>query len=165
RKQFFSHWDFGFNMSWELDFWGRIRRAVEANADALDASVADYDDVLITLLGDVAANYVQLRTIQKRIEYAKANVELQRQTLVLAEARFKANVNNELDMDQARSTLAQTEAQIPELEIGLRQASNRLCVLLGMPPAALREKLDAAPIPTAPPDVVVGVPADLLRRR
>ena len=109
-KQFFSQWDFGFNMSWELDFWGRIRRAVEANADALDASVADYDDVLVTLLGDIAANYVQLRTIQKRIEYAKANVELQRQTLVLAEARFKANVNNELDMDQARSTLGTVAA-------------------------------------------------------
>jgi NodT family efflux transporter outer membrane factor (OMF) lipoprotein len=164
-RQFFSQWDFGFNLSWEIDFWGRIRRAIEANADELDASVADYDDVLVTLLGDVAANYVQLRTLQKQIEYATANVELQRQTLVLAEARFKADAENELDTDQAKSTLGQTDALIPELEISLRQTSNRLCILLGMPPAALREKLEPASIPTAPPDVVVGVPADLLRRR
>ena len=164
-RQFFSTWDFGLNLSWELDFWGRIRRAIEANADDLDASVADYDDVLVTLLGDVASNYVELRTLEKRIEYARSNVELQRQTLTIAEARFKANVNNELDADQARSTLTQTEAEIPELEISLRQTSNRLCVLLGIPPEALREKLGSAAIPTAPPEAIVGIPADLLRRR
>ncbi len=165
-QQFFSTWDYGFNLSWELDFWGRIRRAIEANADNLDASVADYDDVLVTLLGDVATNYVQLRTLQQQIEYTKANAELQRQTLTLAQARFKAGVGvGELDVDQAQSTLSETEAQIPELEIGLRQTSNRLCILLGMPPEALQEKVGPAPIPTAPPEAVVGVPADLLRRR
>ena len=92
-------------------------------------------------------------------------MELQRQTLVIAEARFKANVNNELDVDQARSTLEQTEAQIPELEISLRQTNNRLCILLGIPPEELRAKMGPAPIPTAPAEVAVGIPADLLRRR
>ena len=74
-------------------------------------------------------------------------------------------MNDELDADQARSTLNQTEAQIPELEIGLQQTSNQLCILLGMPPAALREKWNRRPIPTAPPEAAVGIPADLLRRR
>ncbi|HVS35850.1 MAG TPA: efflux transporter outer membrane subunit [Gemmataceae bacterium] len=166
-RQFFSQWDYGFNLSWELDFWGRIRRAIEANADDLSASVANYDDVLVTLLADVATDYVQLRTLQKQIEYARANADLQRETLNVAEARFKGGIGTvgELDVDQARSTLGQTEAEIPELEIQLQQTSDRLCVLLGMPPEALREKLAAEAIPAAPPDAIVGVPADLLRRR
>ncbi len=164
-KPFFDQWDFGFTLNWELDFWGRFRRAIESNAAALDASVEDYDDVLVTLLGDVAANYVQLRTLQKRIEVAKANVELQRQTLVLTEARFKAGTTSELDVYQARSTLEQTEAQIPELEISLRQANNQICILLGIPPEELQAKLGPGPIPIAPPEVAVGIPADLLRRR
>src|SRR5207253_10399222 len=80
-KRFFSQWDYGFNLAWELDFWGRFRRAVEAANASLDASVEDYDAVLVTLLGDVAANYVQLRTFQQRIQYTEANVQLQRETL------------------------------------------------------------------------------------
>ena len=164
-KPFFDQWDYGFTLNWELDFWGRFRRAIESNSDTLDASVEDYDDTLVTLLGDVATNYVQLRTLQKRIEVAKANVELQRQTLVLTDARFKAGTTSELDVYQARSTLEQTEAQIPELEIGLRQANNQICILLGIPPEELQEKLGPGPIPTAPPEVCLGIPADLLRRR
>jgi NodT family efflux transporter outer membrane factor (OMF) lipoprotein len=131
----------------------------------LDASVENYDSMLVTLLGDVANNYDQLRTTEQRIKYAKENVELQRQTLTLVDARFKAGTVSELDLDQAKSTLAQTEATIPELEISLRQFNNQLCILLGIPPEELRAKLGSAPILTAPPDVVVGIPADLLRRR
>ena len=164
-NQFYSQWNIGFGLNWELDFWGRFRRAVEADAASLDASVANYDDVLVTLLGDVATNYVQLRTLEARIKYTNDNVQLQRETTLLAEARVKANVLNELDLDQSRSTLAQTEGQIPELEISLRQTNNRLCILLGIPPEELKAKIGSAPIPTAPPDVAVGIPADLLRRR
>jgi len=119
----------------------------------------------VTLLGDVAANYVQLRTLQKRIEVAASNVQLQRETLILADARFKAGTTSELDVYQARSTLEQTEAEIPELEISLRQANNQLCILLGIPPEELQAKLGAGQIPTAPPEACVGIPADLLRRR
>lgn len=161
----FSQWDYGFGLGWELDFWGRFRRAIEANEATLGASIADYDDVLVTLLGDVANNYVQYRTLEQQIAYANYNVDLQRQTLTIVEARFRAGTTGELDVHQSRSTLAQTEAGIPELEISLRQAANRLCVLLGMPPEDLRARLGAAPIPTAPTDVAVGIPADLLRRR
>jgi NodT family efflux transporter outer membrane factor (OMF) lipoprotein len=164
-KRFFSQWDSGFNLAWELDFWGRFRRAVEGSADSLDASVENYDSVLVTLLGDVATNYAQMRITEQRIRYAQQNVELQRQTLTLVKARFDAGTVSELDLDQARSTLAQTEATIPELEITLRQFNNQLCILLGIPPEELRAKLGPAPILTAPPQVAAGIPADLLRRR
>jgi NodT family efflux transporter outer membrane factor (OMF) lipoprotein len=164
-RSFFSQWDYGFSLAWEIDFWGRFRRALEVADRTLDASVEDYDDVLVTLLSDVATNYVLLRTFQQQIEYVKSNVRLQRRTLKLAIARFKGGTTSELDVAQAQSNLYQTEAQVPELEIQARRAANRLCVLLGMPPVDLAAKLGAAPIPKAPPEVCVGVPADLLRRR
>jgi NodT family efflux transporter outer membrane factor (OMF) lipoprotein len=164
-KRFYDQWDFGFNLSWELDFWGRFRRAVEADAATLDASVENYDDVLVTLLGDVATNYVNLRTFEQRIKYAQDNVRIQKETLDISVARRKAGTVSELDVVQARSTLEQTQATIPELEIGLRQAVTQLCILLGIPPEDLRAKIGQGPIPTAPPEVAAGIPADLLRRR
>jgi NodT family efflux transporter outer membrane factor (OMF) lipoprotein len=164
-KRWYGQWDLGFNLSWELDFWGRFRRAVEADAASLDASVENYDDVLVTLLGDVATNYAQMRITEQRIKYAQENVKLQRETLAIVEARFRRGTTSKLDLAQARSTLEQTEATIPELEISLRQFNNQLCILLGMPPEELRAKLGAGPIPTAPVEAAVGIPADLLRRR
>jgi len=164
-QRYFDQWQFGFNMAWELDFWGRLRRAVESADARLSASVEEYDDVLVTLLGDVATNYVQARVAQEQIELVRENVELQRQILKIAEARFEAGRVSELDVDQARSTLAQTEAQIPVLEIVLRRAQNRLCVLMGMPPQRLEERIGQRTIPSPPSHVVVGIPAQLLARR
>jgi NodT family efflux transporter outer membrane factor (OMF) lipoprotein len=163
--RFFDQWDYGFNLDWELDFWGRFRRAIESQSDALDASVADYDAALITLLSDVATDYTQMRTFEQRIAYAKQNVKIQQDTLDIVEARFKASTISELDVDQARSTLNATQAAVSELEIGLRQAQNALCTLLGIPPEDLMLRIGHASIPTAPADVVLGIPADLLRRR
>jgi NodT family efflux transporter outer membrane factor (OMF) lipoprotein len=165
EKRFFNQWTYGFSLAWELDFWGRFRRAIEAGTDTLDASVENYDAALVTLLGDVATNYVQYRTLEQRIAYARSNVELQRQTVTIVEARFKAGRTTALDLDQAHSTLAQTEALIPELEIMLRLTNNELCILLGIPPEALRARLGPGRIPIAPPEVAVGIPADLLLRR
>jgi NodT family efflux transporter outer membrane factor (OMF) lipoprotein len=163
--RFFDQWSYAFNLDWELDFWGRFRRAIEANEDTLQASVADYDAAMITLLGDVATNYVQLRTFEQRIAAAKANVKVQQDTLAIVEARFKASTISELDLDQARSTLNATQAAVSELEIGLRQANNQLCILLGIPPEDLMACIGNGIIPAAPPEVVIGIPADLLRRR
>ena len=165
RSPFYSQWTYGFTLAWELDFWGRFRRAVESANHSLDASVEDYDYVLVTLLGDVGTYYAQVRTFKQRIAYARANVELQRQTLKIAEARYKAGTTGELDVLQARSTLEQTEGQIAELEISLRQANNQLCVLLGIPPEELRSRLGPGHILTAPAEVAAGIPADLLRCR
>jgi NodT family efflux transporter outer membrane factor (OMF) lipoprotein len=162
---FADQWSTGFNLAWELDFWGRFRRAIDAADARLDASVEDYDQVLVTLLGDVAANYTLIRTYQDRIGLLQANVELQRRVLSFIEKRFRAKAVSALDLDQATSNLAQTEAGIPLLETELRIAANRLCILMGMPPVDLRNLLGLGPIPTAPPDVVIGIPAELLRRR
>ena len=164
-QRWFNQWNSGFNLSWEIDFWGRLRRAIESDAATLDASVENYDDVLVTLLGDVATNYVTYRTAQQRIEYAKENVALQRKTLQIVQGQRKVGIVGELDVVQARSTLEQTEAAIPELEISLRQAANQLCILLGIPPQDLQARLGSGAIPTAPVEVAVGIPADLLRRR
>jgi NodT family efflux transporter outer membrane factor (OMF) lipoprotein len=164
-KRWFQQFGYNFNLGWEVDFWGRIRRAIEANEATLDASVEDYDDVLVTLLGDIASNYIQIRTLEQRIEYAKTNVEIQLETLKIVEGGVKAKILNELDLDQARSTLYQTQADIPELEISLRLANNLLCILLGIPPEDLHQKLGRGGIPTAPIEVAVGIPAELLRRR
>jgi NodT family efflux transporter outer membrane factor (OMF) lipoprotein len=161
----FSQFNYGFALGWELDFWGRFRRAIEANEASLAASVADYDAVLVTLLADVAANYVQYRTLDQQIAYAQYNVDLQRQTLTIVDARFRAGTTGQLDVHQSHATLAQTEAVIPELEIGKRQAANRLCILMGIPPQELEARLKTAPIPIAPSEVAVGIPAELLSRR
>jgi NodT family efflux transporter outer membrane factor (OMF) lipoprotein len=162
--RFFSQWDYGFTLAWELDFWGRFRRAIESAIATLDASVEDYDDVLVTLLGDVATAYVQMRTLEQRIAYTKENVAIQRQTYDIAKSK-RGIFATGLDVDQALSTLKQTEATIPELEIGLRLTTDQLCILLGIPPEELRAKLGKGKIPVAPPEVVIGIPADLLRRR
>jgi NodT family efflux transporter outer membrane factor (OMF) lipoprotein len=163
--KFTDQWNFGFNLAWELDFWGSFRRAVLAAEAQLDYSIEDYDSILVTLLGDVSMNYVQMRQYQEQIALAKHNAELQRDVLKISQARLRAGSVSELDVDQAESTLYQTEAQIPAFEIQLRQAQDRLCTLLGIPPSDLQPRLGNRSIPTAPVEVAVGIPAQLLERR
>jgi NodT family efflux transporter outer membrane factor (OMF) lipoprotein len=164
--RFSDSWNYGFNLNWELDFWGRFRRGIASAEAGLDASVEGYDDVLVTLLGDVAANYLTVRTTQERIDLLRNNVMLQQRILQFIDDRLQAGFKQtELDLDQAQSNLRQTEAAIPQLEIVLREAENNLCILLGMPPADLTNMLETGPIPVPQPEVVVGIPADLLRRR
>ena len=158
-------WATGGNMSWEIDFWGRLRRQVESSNANLDRSVEDYGDVLVMTLADVATNYVQMRTYEERLNFAERNVIIQRDSLRLAEEKFNGGVATELDVRQLRSNLAQTESIIPPLIAGRRQAANRLCILLGYPVTDLSEQLPPGTIPTAPPEVAVGIPADLLRQR
>lgn len=160
-----DQWSLGFNLGWELDFWGRFRRAVQAADAQLDASIENYDDVLVTLVSDVAANYVQVRTDQERIRLLRDNVEVQRVVWELAKRRVRGGKGTDLDVEQAEATLKQTMAGIAQLQIDLRQAGNRICILLGMPPEDLQEVLGTGPIPASPPEVAVGIPADLLRRR
>ncbi len=164
-NRWFSQWDLGFALAWELDFWGRFRRAIEASERTLDASVEHYDAVLVTLIGDVASNYVQIRTIQQQIAYAEQSLALQKQSLEIATAKYKGGQTTEVDVNQGQSDVSNTEALIEQLRIDLRQATNQLCILLGMPPTDLNQMLGDGPIPTAPDQVVVGIPADLIRRR
>ncbi len=162
----FSTWTLGTRLAWELDFWGRFRRAIEAADADLDASVENYDDVLVILLGEVATTYIDIRTAEERLRFARSNVTSQSGSLNLAKIRFDEGAATRLDITQAQTNLSQTEAAIPVLETQLRQAQNRLCVLLGVPPEDISQRLGPdSRIPKAPVSVAVGVPADLIRRR
>jgi NodT family efflux transporter outer membrane factor (OMF) lipoprotein len=161
----FDNWQTGFNMSWELDVWGRFRRAIESADANVDVSIEDYDDILVTLVADTAAAYVGIREFEQRIRYAEANIKTQEGSLKLAETRFKNGAVSELDVRQAESNLGQTQALVPALRERRRQANNRLCILLGIPPRDLEAEFGAGSIPAAPPDVLVGIPAELIRRR
>jgi len=163
--KFSSSWNLGFNLAWELDFWGLYRRQVISAREQFEGSVDNYDAVLVTLLADTAQYYVQTRQYQEQIELTKHNVKLQRDVLKVVQARFDAGSVNELDVDQQQSQLSQVESAIPAFEIQLRQSQNQLCTLLGIPPTDLQSRLGQRPIPTAPKEVAVGIPAQLLQRR
>lgn len=164
--QWFRNAEVGFNLSWELDFWGRLRRGVEAADANLDASIANFDDVLVILLSDVASNYIQYRTFQERLSIARDNVKIQEDAYQLATDTFKLGKSTERDPQQAKQVLEQTRASIPQFEAGVRKSSNALCVLLGIPPQELSQRLgESGMIPTATPEWSMGIPADLLRRR
>jgi NodT family efflux transporter outer membrane factor (OMF) lipoprotein len=162
----FDLWQAGFDVGWELDFWGKFRRGVEAaNAD-LGASIAGYDDVLVSLVAEVAATYVRIRTFEARLKVARDNVGIQERSFRITDVRFRNGLVTELDVQQAKANLRNTQALIPQLLARLRQSQNALSVLLGMPPRDLQDVIGGPrPIPTAPADVTVGMPAELLRRR
>ncbi len=168
---FYPDWNVGLNMSWELDFWGRFRRAIESANANLDGSVENYDDALVTLLADVATNYVQFRVAQQRIRIARDNVRIQVGVLALADERFKVGTATRLDVEQARTVLEQTRSTIPAFQITLGQANDTLCTLLGIPPRNLEPdlgpgpELGSNPMPNTPVWVAAGIPADLLRQR
>ncbi len=164
-ERWYGQWDYGFGLAWELDFWGRFRRAIESADANLNASVENYDDVLVTLLADVGRNYVEYRTLQQRLTLARDSVVLFKKMLDVPKARYQANQSNRVAYDLAQANLFQAQALVASLEILQRQASNRLCILLGMTPRDLEAELGAAPIPVAPAQVAIGIPADLLRRR
>jgi NodT family efflux transporter outer membrane factor (OMF) lipoprotein len=156
----------GLDASWELDLFGGQRRAFESASAQLAATEADLRDVLVTLLGDVGLSYIDVRTSQSRLTFAERNLEAQREVLDITRWRADAGLANVLDVEQARSSYEQTRAQIPSLQTALEQALNRLAVLTGQTPGSLTELLaERRAIPTAPLQIVAGVPADVLRRR
>lgn len=161
----FSIWRGSFALAWEIDFWGRYRRAIESADADLDAAVFDYGDVVVTLVADVAATYITIRTLQTRLELVKLNVENQRKTYELTEIRFRNGESSEVDVQQAKSSLVQTEALVPQAESSLRQAQNQLCVLLGMPPEKIEEMLGEGSIPDVKPEIALGIPAATLLQR
>jgi NodT family efflux transporter outer membrane factor (OMF) lipoprotein len=156
----------GLQASWELDFWGKFRRAIQSADASLLSTLADYDNTLVTLTADVANAYITIRTAEERIRIARENVKTQEESLKIAEARLKYGTVTQLDVEQARTVLLNTLATIPPLETQLRQARDALSVLLGLPPSDLSDLLGGPPgIPVSPPQVIVGIPTDLLRRR
>ena len=156
----------GLTVNWELDFWGKFRRAIEAADASYLASIAGYDYVLATLLGDVATAYIGIRTLQTQIEIARENIVKQKKALAIATAKYQGGTATKLDVYQAENVLGQTESTIPQLTIQLNQGLNALAVLLGMPPQPMDPLLrGSSGIPVPPKTVGVGIPADLVRRR
>lgn len=161
----FDQWSTGFNLSWELDVWGRFRRSI-ASADAnVQVSVGDYDAILLSLIAEVATAYSDYRTYQQRLVYARHNVTIQEGSLKLTQTKADAGATGYTSVHLAKSSLAATRANIPSYEIGLRQSSNQLCTLLGISTQDLARILGSGEIPKVPPEVVIGIPAELLRRR
>jgi outer membrane protein TolC len=156
----------GFDAVWELDIFGGTRRSIEAAQATLAASIEDRHSVLVTLLGDVAKNYIDLRGLQRRLAVAQANLQAQQDTLDLTKIRFDAGLASDFDVAQAEGQVKTTAAQIPTLQTALKQTAYRIDILLGAQPGASWSELAKdAPIPALPPEARVGLPADLLRRR
>ena len=156
----------GFDAGWELDLFGGVRRSVEVAEADLQASRENLRDVLVSLLGEVALNYVEARTYQARLAVAEGNLEAQQETYQLTRWRRQAGLGDELAVQQAKYNLESTRSQIPTLRSGLAEAKNRLAVLLGEQPGTAHAELEErTPIPVTPLQVAVGVPADVLRRR
>jgi NodT family efflux transporter outer membrane factor (OMF) lipoprotein len=155
-----------FDASWEIDVFGGTRRAAEAARAEVAAAEFKCRDVLVSLLAEVARNYIEARGFQQRLAIAGQNTAAQKQALDITRDRYRQGLTSDLDVQQSSALLSATEAQIPALEILLKASVHRLGVLLGQPPGALLAELSsAAPVPALPPEVPVDLPADLLRRR
>jgi NodT family efflux transporter outer membrane factor (OMF) lipoprotein len=156
----------GFDASWEVDVFGGVRRSVEAAKADEAASIESRRDTMISLLAEVARNYIDLRGLQRELAIAAENIRSQQDTVDLTRSRFQAGLATDLDVARAEAQVATTRAEVPQLRTSLAQASHRVAVLLGQEPTALQEEFEGqSPIPAPPPEVPVGLPSELLRRR
>jgi len=156
----------GFDATWEIDVFGGKRRALQAATADLQTLEEDRRGVWVSLLAEVARNYVELRGTRRRLAIARGNLAAQQEVVDLTQLRFDQGLASALDVAQAKALLAATKSQVPSLETALKQSSHRLSVLLGEPPGSLEAELAAdTPIPAPPPEVPAGLPSDLLRRR
>lgn len=156
----------GFDAAWEVDIFGGARRRIEAAEAALDAAVEERRSVLVTLLGDVAKNYIDTRALQRRLAIAQDNLQAQQDVLALTKVRFAAGLAGDLEVAQAEGQARTTAAQIPPLESALKQTVYRLDVLVaGQPGLLWNELAQPGAIPALPPQAQVGMPVELLRRR
>ena len=162
----FDIWQYGFDASWELDIWGRVRREIEAGRATVEASADARRAALLSALAEVARDYVQLRGTQETLRITNENLQSARQSLRLTQERAAGGLTTDLDVANQRSQVATNQSQIPQLEQQQQQTINALSLLLGKPPGALESELLAPkPIPMVPPVVPIGLPSELARRR
>src|SRR5450631_220227 len=162
----YSVYNAGFDASWEIDLFGAKRRALEAATAESEGAIEARNDAMVSLLAEVARNYVELRGSQHRLEIAQHDLKLQEEALQLTRARFQSGVINELDVTRAAALLASLRATIPPLETAVRGSMHGLAVLLGREPGDLLAELSPSQsVPPPPPEVPIGLPSDLLRRR
>lgn len=165
-NQFINIFQMGFDTQWELDFFGGVRRAVEAADATIDVEVENSRDVLITLLGDVARNYIELRANQRLIAITRENLHAQQETRELTQIRQQTGLASMLEVTQAQAQAATTKAQLPNYETAVKQSAHALSVLLGKEPGALAMRLDRqGVIPTVAAKVITNLPSELLQRR
>ena len=156
----------GFSANWELDFWGKYRRAIQANDAAFLASLAAYDNALITLTSDVAKTYLKIRTTEAQIKVTQSNIVVQKIGLRIALARYNAGEVSLVDVEQAKTELAQTQASLPPLNSTLQTQKDSLALLLGTVPNGVNSLLRKGHgIPKAPYSVAVGIPKETIARR
>ncbi|QPJ64364.1 MAG: efflux transporter outer membrane subunit [Candidatus Nitrohelix vancouverensis] len=156
----------GFDASWEVDLFGGIQRSIESAEATVQAREEQLNDTLVTLVSEVALNYIEIRSFQARLEAAESNRKSQEETLQIVQDRLDSGLTTTLTLEQAKYNLESTRSEIPTLKTGIEQAKNGLTVLLGEFPGTFKKELEEfKKVPVTPIDVVVGVPADLLRRR
>lgn len=156
----------GLDASWEIDLFGRIQRSIEAADASLSAQQEALRDTLVSLVGDLANSYIDVRTAQIRLNVVRQSIDSQTESFQLTQWQFQAGLTDELDVHQAWYSLENAKAQIPTLESTLSEAMNRVAVLSGLAPGTLHEELASPnPLPTLPATIAVGLPADALRRR
>jgi multidrug efflux system outer membrane protein len=162
----YSVYQAGFDASWEIDLFGGRHRALEAATADWQGAIEARNDAMVSLLAEVARNYVELRGSQQRLEIARRDLKLQQEATELTRARFQGGVATELDVTREAALLAGQQAAIPPLETARRAAMYALGVLLGQPPGELVAELSpVAKVPPPPPQIPIGLPSDLLRRR
>lgn len=162
----FDLWQYGFDASWELDLWGRVRRSVESADASVEASAEDRRDTLLSTLAEVARDYLQLRGTQEQLRVTRTNLRTSQDSLQITQSRARNGLTTDLDVQNAAAQVETTAAQLPQLEQQEAQGMNALALLLAMPPGALRAELERPrPVPAVPPRVPVGLPSELARRR
>lgn len=158
---------YGFTANWEIDFWGKYRRAILSNNSNFLASIAAYDNALVTLTADIATAYMKIRTVQSQIKITDANIKVQKMGLHIASARYHAGQTSLIDVEQAKTELQETQSKLPPLRSQLQKQKDALSLLLGKPPnqldTLLAEKNQG--IPKAPLSTAVGIPRESLARR
>jgi NodT family efflux transporter outer membrane factor (OMF) lipoprotein len=161
-----NDYNVGFDASWELDLWGKVRRQVEAADAQVDQAEDQRRDALVSSLAELARDYIQLRGVQTQIRIANDNLKADRDILQLTQQRQQNGVQNGLDVENAAAQVESIRAQLPTLEQQESQYINALSLLLDQPPGALRAELGRPrSIPLAPPRVPLGIPSELARRR
>lgn len=156
----------GASATWELDFWGKYRRAIRSNDATFLASFAAYDNALVTLTADIATAYINIRTTEESIRVTQQNINVQATALKIAKARYGAGQTSLLDVQQAQTELSQTQATLPKLRSDLQRFKDALAVLLGSTPDTIGPLLvEKHGIPKAPPSIAVGIPIETMSKR
>ncbi|PQO27740.1 efflux transporter outer membrane subunit [Blastopirellula marina] len=162
----FNYWSAGFDATWEIDIFGAVRRRLQATTQDIEVAIEDHNALLVSLQGEVGANYITVRTYQRRIQFAERNIELQRLALRDAEVKLDAGTVTQLDVEQAKYNLYRTEAALPLLKQEMELAFHRLSVLMGEPPSDLSQQITSnQQFPLLPEDIGVGLPIELIRQR